>query len=76
MIEVTLRVRIPRPRSSKGPLEHTRFLADVHLGKLARRLRLAGLDPAYDPGAELAARQSRILLTRDVGLAEGGAISD
>jgi uncharacterized protein len=59
-----------RPR----PLEHTRFLADVHLGKLARRLRLAGLDTAYDPGADdaaladLAARQSRILLTRDVGL--------
>jgi uncharacterized protein with PIN domain len=59
-----------RPR----PLEHLRFLADVHLGKLARRLRLAGLDTAYDPHAgdaalaDLAARQGRILLTRDVGL--------
>jgi uncharacterized protein with PIN domain len=59
-----------RPR----PLEHSRFLADVHLGKLARRLRLAGLDTTYDPHADdtaladLATRQGRILLTRDIGL--------
>ena len=56
------------------PLKPIRFLADVHLGKLARRLRLAGLDTAYDPDADdaaladLAAREGRILLTRDVGL--------
>jgi hypothetical protein len=56
------------------PLDPIRFLADVHLGKLARRLRLAGLDTAYDPEADdaaladLAARQGRILLTRDIGL--------
>ena len=59
-----------RPR----PLEKIRFVADVHLGKLARRLRLAGLDTAYDGEADdaaladLADRQGRILLTRDVGL--------
>lgn len=59
-----------RPR----PLENVRFVADVHLGKLARRLRLAGLDTAYDDQADdaalagLADRQGRILLTRDVGL--------
>jgi uncharacterized protein with PIN domain len=59
-----------RPR----PLEEVRFVADVHLGKLARRLRLAGFDTAYDDAAddatlaELADRQGRILLTRDVGL--------
>jgi uncharacterized protein with PIN domain len=56
------------------PLEPIRFLADVHLGKLARRLRLAGLDTAYDPEADdaalaaRAAREGRILLTRDIGL--------
>jgi uncharacterized protein with PIN domain len=59
-----------RPR----PLETVRFVADVHLGTLARRLRLAGFDTLYDHEAddavlaELADRQGRILLTRDVGL--------
>jgi uncharacterized protein with PIN domain len=56
------------------PLEKVRFVVDVHLGKLARRLRLAGLDTAYDDEADdaaladLAAREGRILLTRDVRL--------
>jgi hypothetical protein len=56
------------------PLEPIRFFADVHLGTLARRLRLAGLDTAYDPHADdtaladKSARQGRILLTRDIGL--------
>jgi uncharacterized protein with PIN domain len=64
----------PHTRVRAQPLEPIRFLADVHLGKLARRLRLAGLDTAYDPQADdaalanLAARQGRILLTRDIGL--------
>lgn len=59
-----------RPR----PLEKVRFVADVHLGKLARRLRLAGLDTAYRDEADdaaladLADREGRILLTRDLGL--------
>lgn len=51
------------------------FLLDVHLGTLARYLRLAGFDVLYqnqDLGdallAELAARQDCILLTRDIGL--------
>jgi uncharacterized protein with PIN domain len=64
----------PETRVRPRPLERVRFLADVHLGKLARRLRLAGLDTAYhrDAGdvmlADLSARQGRILLTRDVAL--------
>jgi uncharacterized protein with PIN domain len=59
-----------RPR----PLDTTRFIADVHLGTLARHLRLAGLDTAYLPDADDAAladaadRERRILLTRDQGL--------
>ena len=59
-----------RPR----PLDTVRFVADVHLGKLARRLRLVGLDTAYRADAndaelaELADREGRILLTRDQGL--------
>ena len=66
-----------RPR----PLEKIRFVADVHLGKLAKRLRLAGLDTAYrvDAGdadlAELADREGRILLTRDRGLLKRRAVA-
>ena len=56
------------------PPDTVRFVVDVHLGKLARRLRLIGLDTAYRPDAndaelaELADRERRILLTRDQGL--------
>lgn len=48
-----------------------RFLCDVHLGQLATYLRLLGFDAAYqndwdDPElAEIAAREQRVLLTRD-----------
>jgi uncharacterized protein len=47
------------------------FIADVHLGKLVRDLRLLGIDVAYDPAAEdrqlveIASRDNRALLTRD-----------
>jgi uncharacterized protein with PIN domain len=66
-----------RPR----PLEPIRFVADVHLGKLARHLRLAGLDTAYGDEAgdaalaDLAAREGRILLTRDQGLLKRRAVT-
>jgi uncharacterized protein len=56
------------------PLRRTRFVLDVHLGKLARHLRLLGFDTLYernrsDPElAEISAHEHRILLTRDVGL--------
>jgi uncharacterized protein len=62
---------LPRPQ----PLSHgARFLLDVHLGSLARRLRLLGVDTAYrndadDAGlVERAGREHRILLTQDRGL--------
>ncbi len=52
-----------------------RFLLDVHLGTLARRLRLLGVDTAYesaDPGdpalAARSAAERRVLLSRDRGL--------
>lgn len=64
---------IERPQQIPGaPL---RFLLDVHLGTLARRLRLLGVDAAYtneDPGdaalAALSAKERRVLLSRDRGL--------
>src|SRR6184192_3964489 len=48
-----------------------RFVADGHLGTLARNLRLLGSDVAYDPQAEdrqlltVMKREDRALLTRD-----------
>lgn len=57
----------PRPQ----PLPEARFLLDVHLGSLARRLRLLGVDTAYRNPAddaelvERAGRECRVLLTQD-----------
>jgi uncharacterized protein len=51
-----------------------RFLLDVHLGALARRMRLLGLDTGYsndlddDALIELASTSRRVLLTKDRGL--------
>jgi len=60
-----------RPQPLDGP---ARFLLDVHLGALTRRLRLLGVEAAYDKDAgddhlvEQAGREDRVLLTRDRGL--------
>ena len=52
-----------------------KFILDVHLGKLAKLLRLFGLDTYYNSDiptdkaiAQLSAAENRIVLTRDVGL--------
>lgn len=51
------------------------LLADAMLGRLARWLRLAGYDTAYLPDTDdlavmrLARAESRLILTRDAGLA-------
>ncbi len=56
------------------PLNEHRFLVDVNVGKLAPLLRMLGFDTAYDwtwrdrAIADLAAREGRIVLTRDQGL--------
>ena len=58
----------------RPPMPPPRFACDVHLGRLARRLRLLGLDTWYASHADdaeladLAVDQDRILLTRDRGL--------
>ena len=55
-------------------LEPARFVLDVHLGTLARRLRLVGVDTAYanDAGDDALVEQAnasrRVLLTQDRGL--------
>lgn len=63
------------------PLREPRFILDVHLGKLARDLRLLGFDTAYrndadDPEiVEQALAERRIILTRDVGLLKRGNVT-
>ncbi|GEO08626.1 Mut7-C ubiquitin/RNAse domain-containing protein [Segetibacter aerophilus] len=50
------------------------FIADVHLGKLARELRMLGIDTFYENNwndqqvADIAQRENCVVLTRDIGL--------
>jgi uncharacterized protein with PIN domain len=71
----------PLVRLRDRPLREIRFVLDVHLGKLARWLRLVGFDALYRTDledaeiADLAAREKRVVLTRDVGLLQRKAIT-
>jgi uncharacterized protein len=62
-------------------LRETKFILDVHLGKLAAYLRMLGFDTVYGNGlgdAELvriSSEQHRIVLTRDRGLLKYGAVT-
>lgn len=64
----------PVSRLRQAPLRDVRFVLDVHLGKLARWLRLVGFDAVYRNDfadsdiAALAAKDSRVVLTCDRGL--------
>jgi uncharacterized protein with PIN domain len=56
------------------PLRDNRFILDVHLGKLARKLRMMGFDTLYrndfedDEIIRIALKENRIILTRDIGI--------
>lgn len=64
----------PLLRVREHPLRATRFVADAHLGGLARLLRMAGFDTLYDNNfqddeiAAISAHEGRIALTRDRAL--------
>jgi uncharacterized protein len=68
-LDVAPLVRL-RPR----PLRDPRFVADTHLGKLARHLRMAGFDTLYgndwddDRIVALSLAERRTILTRDLGM--------
>lgn len=70
----------PLQRLRTRPLRLPRFILDVHLARLARRLRLLGLDCWYQPGSadeeiiRLALAQRRTILTRDRGLLHQPAV--
>jgi len=64
----------PLVRLRARPLREPRFVLDVHLGTLARRLRLLGFDVLWERDADddrllaLSLAEGRILLSRDRGL--------
>ena len=58
----------------KKDLKYPRFMLDVHLGRLARLLRMCGIDTGLFKGdsdkdlVDSAIREKRIVLTRDINL--------
>jgi uncharacterized protein with PIN domain len=71
----------PLLRVREQPLREPRFVADTHLGSLARLLRMMGFDTLYDNGfaddeiERIAAAQARIVLTRDRDLLKRRSIT-
>ncbi len=71
----------PLVRLQGRPLRDPRFIADVHLGKLVRLLRLLGVDASQFAGGEDAAlvetalNEGRIILTRDRDLLKRGKVT-
>lgn len=65
---------LPLVKLRQKPLRRSRFILDVHLGKLAGLLRLLGFDALYQNDyddheiVDIATREKRIVLTRDQGL--------
>lgn len=63
------------------PLRNSRFILDVHLGALTRRLRMFGFDCLYrndyedDEIADISVSEKRIILTRDRGLLKIGKVT-
>lgn len=70
----------PVNRLRPEPMRETRFILDVHLGKLCRYIRMLGFDAYYrndldDP--EIIGRavsEKRIILTRDLGILKNGKV--
>ena len=56
------------------PLRNPAFILDVHLGKLAKYLRMTGFDTLYEKNyvdseiVEISHKERRIILTRDIGI--------
>ncbi|NIR50394.1 Mut7-C ubiquitin/RNAse domain-containing protein [candidate division KSB1 bacterium] len=71
----------PLIRLRAKPLRETKFILDVHLGKLARRLRMLGFDTVYRNDfedaeiVEKAVNEQRIILTRDQGILKNKAVT-
>ncbi len=63
------------------PLRQTKFILDVHLGKLAKYLRMLGFDTLYqnnfedDQIIEISVNEKRIILTRDLGILKNSKVT-
>ena len=63
------------------PLRDTKFIADAHLGKLARNLRMYGFDTQYENSfsdseiIRISSGEKRIILTRDKGILKTGRVT-
>lgn len=62
------------------PLREIKFVADVHLGRLARYLRILGFDTLYkndfsdEEIINISNEQNRVVLTRDIGILKNGKV--
>ncbi len=71
----------PEQRLRPQPLRNSKFILDVHLGKLAAYLRMLGFEAEYGRSftdarlAQISASEHRVLLTRDRALLKRGAIT-
>ena len=71
----------PVTRLRTRPLRRTRFVLDVHLGKLTRYLRLLGFDSLYRTDYDdatiirLSLDEQRIIVTRDRGVLKHTAVT-
>ncbi len=71
----------PVTRLRPDPLRVTRFVVDVHLGTLARYVRLLGFDTTWQNDLDdetiidIALKEQRIILTRDKGILRHGRVT-
>lgn len=71
----------PIIRLRAKPLRKIRFVVDVNLGKLAKKLRLLGFDTHYkndlndDEIVKISISEKRIILTRDIGILKYGNVT-
>lgn len=71
----------PLIRLRPKPLRKIRFVVDVNLGKLAKKLRLLGFDTHYtndlqdEEIVKISLAEKRIILTRDIGILKNGKVT-
>jgi uncharacterized protein with PIN domain len=70
----------PIVRLRPKPLRISRFVADAHMGKLTRYLRMLGFDTVYKNDIDdneiinFSIKEKRIILTRDLGILRNGRV--
>ena len=70
------------PVLRKKEWKEIKFILDVHLGKLAKYLRMCGFDTAYQNDyddkkiIEISLEENRIILTRDIGILKVKSVSN